>query len=311
MISVIIPAYNQAQYLKQAIDSALSQEGVILEVIVIDDGSQDETPELLKEYKNRIHALRHENQGAAGARNSGLDISSGQFIAFLDADDRWLPGHLAGSMEVFSNEPEVGLTYSDARVIDEEGRFEKYRVSPRKASLESLVLGNYITTSSVVLRKGCLEKCGKFDTGFRYTSQDWDMWMRIAAKYQFRHTGHALAEYRRHSQSAIQTLGFRIRDSSLMAVQKAFERDPGLPSSLKSRAEAAVYLESAVRCLAALEPGPARRELWNGLKRHPWIPRAIPLLGLSLLGKTGLEMTLRLRRGSINGKQEPPSGDAQ
>ncbi len=301
-VSVIIPAYNQARYLKQALDSALTQERVSPDLIVIDDGSQDETPEVLKEYEGRIRALRQNNRGAAQARNSGLEMAEGKFIAFLDADDRWLPGHLRKALELLSQEPDVGLVYSDARVIDEAGRFEKLRNSPRTASLASLVLGNFITTSSVVLRRECLERCGTFDPAFRYASEDWDLWMRIAARYQLRHTGAILVEYRRHSESAIQKLGFKIRDNSLLALEKAFSRNsegsvgPDLPPDLRPRAEAAVYLESAVRCLAALEPGLARKETLKALRTYPWLARAWLLILLSLLGKPGMALLLRLRR---------------
>jgi glycosyltransferase involved in cell wall biosynthesis len=316
-VSVIIPAYNQARYLKQSLDSALMQEGVSLEVIVIDDGSQDETPQLLKEYEGRISAIHQKNQGVAQARNSGLEIAQGEFIAFLDADDHWLPGHLRNALEVLSHEPDVGLVYSDARVIDEAGRFEKFRNSPRTASLASLVLGNFITTSSVVLRRECLEQCGTFDPAFRYASEDWDLWMRIAASYQLRHTGTALVEYRRHSQSAIQKLGFKIRDNSLLALEKAFSRDPDIPQNLKLKAEAAVYLESAVRCLASLEPVKARGEIGKALSLYRWLPRAGLLLFLSFPGKPGLALLLRflriwrMRRYARPERSERSAGDAQ
>lgn len=298
VVSVIIPAYNQAQYLRQAIDSALEQGDISLEVIVIDDGSQDETPEVLKEYEGKIRVLRKDNQGVARARNSGLEIAKGEFISFLDADDIWLPGHLAKAMKVFERETEVGLTYCDAKVIDEASRFKKLRCSPRTASLESLVLGNFITTSSVVLRKESLDKCGIFDPAFRYASEDWDLWMRIADKYQLRHTGETLVEYRRHSESAIQKLGFEIRDNSLLAVENSFKRNSELQPELRSKAESAMHIESAVRCLTAMKSGLAREEIGKALRKYPWTPRAWLLLLLSLSGKTGIALLLRLRRRS-------------
>src|SRR5437763_447547 len=108
-VSVIIPAYNFARYVPEAIDSVLAQTYAPFEVIVVDDGSTDDTPKVLAAYGNRIRAIRQVNQGVAAARNTGLAAAGGEYVAFIDSDDTWEPRKLQLQMDRFDADPDLGL----------------------------------------------------------------------------------------------------------------------------------------------------------------------------------------------------------
>ncbi len=187
MISVIIPSFNRGYILTEAIDSVLAQTYQNFEIIVVDDGSTDNTREILTPYKDRIRYFYQENQGVAAARNKGIEEAKGEFIAFLDSDDLWLPEKLEKQKELFDNCPELGLVYT---------RFWRIYASPKKDKLEPKdkylkkgyiyphVLFTYlIWAGSVMSRKSCFSKVGKFNTALPLV-QDRDMWLRIAREFK-------------------------------------------------------------------------------------------------------------------------------
>src|SRR3990167_8128796 len=118
-VSVVIPTYNYARYLPQAIDSVLGQTYPHIEVVVVDDGSTDESRDVLRAYGSRIRWVQQERQGVSAARNRGVRESRGDLVAFLDADDRWLPTKLERQVARWCNEPELGLVHAGEEIIDE------------------------------------------------------------------------------------------------------------------------------------------------------------------------------------------------
>ena len=122
-VSVIIPTYNRANLVCRAIDSALAQTHPDIEIIVVDDGSTDDTAERLAIYDQRIRVIRQPNAGVGAARNSGIALAGGEFIAFLDSDDDWLPWKLSAQIAAFQQRPELQFTCTDAMVIDRDGKF--------------------------------------------------------------------------------------------------------------------------------------------------------------------------------------------
>src|SRR3954470_1810603 len=117
-VSVIIPTYNYARYLPQAIDSALGQTHAPLEVIVVDDGSTDDTPRVLEAYASRIRVIRQANQGAGAARNAGIAAARGEYVAFLDSDDLWRRDKLELQLARFREEPDLGLVHAGVETVD-------------------------------------------------------------------------------------------------------------------------------------------------------------------------------------------------
>jgi glycosyltransferase involved in cell wall biosynthesis len=181
--SVIIPVFNRALPVREAIDSVLAQTFTDYELIVVDDGSTDDTPRVAEEYGNRMRWLRQENRGVSAARNAGVAASSAPWLAFLDSDDRWLPEKLARQARFIQENPGVSILQTDETWI-RRGR----RVNPRNRHLkreghiflDSLELC-LISPSAVVMSRGCFDRYGPFDEDLP-ACEDYDLWLRVTAR---------------------------------------------------------------------------------------------------------------------------------
>lgn len=205
-VSVVIPAYNAARYLPQAIDSVLAQTFRDYEVIVVDDGSTDDTPRVLSWYEDEVAVIRQPNQGRAAARNAGIAAARGEYIAFLDADDLWLPEKLERQLALFRRRPEIGWAYCDYRRLNEKGpeettylRRRGLQPPPEGWILPELLATGVAWTMTVVVRRECFGRVGLFDPSFP-VAQDYDMWLRLAAEYEVGCVNEPLALYRRHPE---------------------------------------------------------------------------------------------------------------
>jgi glycosyltransferase involved in cell wall biosynthesis len=184
-ISIIIPAYNTAHLIAACLDSVFSQTYRDFETIVVNDGSPD-TPELektLQRYLNRIVYIKQVNKRAAGARNTAIAQARGEFLAFLDSDDAWLPNHLESQIQQFEADPALGLVYANAVLVGDPAHpvaFMDKCPSVGEAGFEALVVERcQIPVSTVVARKAAIVKAGGFDEGLA-RCDDYDMWLRTA-----------------------------------------------------------------------------------------------------------------------------------
>ncbi len=183
-ISVIVPTYNSAATLPSAIESIRLQDWPELEIIVVDDGSVDDTPAVLNEISaSDIHIIRQPNMGPGAARNRGLEMAQGKWVAFLDADDLWLPGKLAAQMELLREDSSLAFCYTDSLHKSPDGS-EVIHKARRVADsvFADLLLGPQFDLPTVIVRRDCFERVGRFEPEFR-TGEDWDMWLRLAADY--------------------------------------------------------------------------------------------------------------------------------
>jgi len=199
IVSVIIPTYNRAHLIQDALESVFAQTFKDYEVIVIDDGSTDNTREVLGPSMNQIHYFYQENQGISGARNRGILLSRGKYMAFLDSDDRWLPEKLEKQVSYMETHPKVGLLccYLWRYEIGKENEREK-RPQGFPKNFEDLLRGpNLVPTSTVLIRRKCFEWVGTFDTSLP-PIEDWDMWLRIARRFDIQCLDTVLSEHRRH-----------------------------------------------------------------------------------------------------------------
>lgn len=200
-VSVIIPAYNGAAYISQAIESVLRHGSADLEVIVVDDGSTDETSRVLEGFRGDVIVLYQENRGMASARNRGIRASSGEYIAFVDQDDYWLDGKLTAQLACFQGRPQVGLVYADAFLLQDTHYLPQtfFTLCPphRGQVFDRLLLDSFIPIPTVVVRRECLENVGLFDERLRICA-DYDLWLRVAAGYEVDYVEVPLAVYRRH-----------------------------------------------------------------------------------------------------------------
>ena len=182
-VSVIVPVFNRPAFVRQAVDSALTQNcpgG--FEVVVVDDGSTDETPEVLATYGDRIRVVRQENGGVARARNAGFAAARGEYLALLDSDDIWLPGKLAAQTALLDAHPEAGFAHSDVEEFFEGGVRKEWTRRPVIESgdvLRALLRRNFVHTMTVMLRRVAIEEVGDFDPHYP-PCEDWDLWLRIA-----------------------------------------------------------------------------------------------------------------------------------
>ena len=204
LVSVIIPTFNAARYITCAVDSALAQTYSPIEVIVVDDGSTDNTAQVLDPYKSsNVRYIFQRNSGSVGAvRNRGIREARGEFLAFLDADDLWLPEKLEQQIPVLLSNPKVGLVHSNFDYLDEEtGRM--FAITRPRHKLVGrcytrLFFRNTIFASSVVLRRECLDDVGIFDEEIPSGVEDYDLWLRVARQYEFAYVSRRLEIGRAH-----------------------------------------------------------------------------------------------------------------
>ena len=208
-ISVVIPSYNSSKYIDDAINSVLIQTFKPIEIIVIDDGSFDDTRNLLSDYiyNRKINYYYQENSGSGVARNKGISKANGEYIAFLDSDDYWDKNHLKDLIDPLKKNPKAALVYSGKRWVDKDGELLKgylqQQTYPRGWIFNALFNSNYISSSSVVIaRKEFLIEIG----GFRETEalrnvQDYDLWLRLSAKHEVESVPKITVSYRRHDDN--------------------------------------------------------------------------------------------------------------
>lgn len=184
-VSVIIPTYNRASMVVEAVESVLAQEMVDFELIVIDDGSSDETEEKLSVYKSSLGYYRQENAGVAAARNRGLELSKAPLVSFLDSDDLWLPKKLLTQHKFMLDHPEVWICQTEeiwlrkGRRVNPKRHHQKVSGDIFKRSLDLCL----VSPSAVMLRRELFEKVGYFDEELP-VAEDYDLWLRVAVDYQ-------------------------------------------------------------------------------------------------------------------------------
>lgn len=178
-VTVIIPAFNCAQWLGQAIHSVLQQSVPPCEIIVVNDGSTDGTARVLAEYAQQVRYVEQPNQGVAAARNTGLRLAGGEFIAFLDADDVWHPRKLELQLSGLTDRPEIGLLGTRTFPWPAAAMPDASRPAVRMIDRDLLAVKNYLATSSILVRREVVRQVGEFDVTLR-GPEDHDYWLRIA-----------------------------------------------------------------------------------------------------------------------------------
>ncbi len=254
LVSVIVPCHNGARFLAEAIESALAQTHPAIETIVVDDGSLDDTPAILERYAGRVRVLHQQNRGPSAARNAALAVAYGEYVAFLDADDRFRPEKIARQAGILDTRPDIGLVYGGWRFIDEEGRSLPGEGRPRGEGdmLPALLLGNPIHPLAAVVRRALVAEVGGFEESLR-GCEEWDLFLRLSRRgMRWASLDAPLAEYRLHpAQSHGQT---RMMLASAVRVLERFFADPELPPGLRAmagRAFQAAYLRGAAECYRA------------------------------------------------------------
>jgi glycosyltransferase involved in cell wall biosynthesis len=238
-VSAIIPVYNYGRYVAQAIESVLGQTCAASEIIVVDDGSTDNTPEVLKRYEGRIRIIHKENGGVSSALNRGAEAATGDLLAFLDADDVWLPRKLQRQVERFLADPDLGLVHCAYEEIDCSGKVLRYCreglegwVAPRLLLFQGpAILGG---GSGYVVPRSLFWSVGGFDPRIA-VSQDWDLGYRVAARKRVGFVPEVLLQYRLHGTNGHRNVR-RMEHDMLLAFGKAFAEPAPDISPLRRRA---------------------------------------------------------------------------
>jgi len=253
-VSIIVPAYNQSQYLGGAVRSALAQTWTDLEVIVVDDGSTDETPAVCREFTDpRVRYFRQANQGLSAARNTGIREARGEFLSFLDSDDQFLPAKLELLLAAFDRDPGLGLVAGQAVLIDQDGkRIGEVFDRPLPDEPTDLLLGNPLHVGSVLLRREWQARVGPFDESLR-SYEDWDMWLRLArAGCRMGWVASPVSLYRFH-QEQMTRIGQQMTTATFAVLDKTFG-DPSLPEPWRARRDDA-YSRGFLRAAAQAYTG--------------------------------------------------------
>lgn len=245
LVSVVIPTYNYGHFLASAVRSALEQTWVAREVIVVDDGSTDNTPEVLRAFGRDVRVIRKVNAGLSAARNTGIEAATGAFIAILDADDVWMAHKLERQLAVFRDLPDTGIVSCAAHQVDADGNRLQLLPCPSTAEphrlRRELAFRNVVSGGSAALvRRECFELVGRFDESLR-SSEDWDMWLRIARHFPIRFVNEPLVSIRvtgdnmsgvRHADRMLAN-ELRVIDKQV-AEDPCFARDAGGPDAVRS-----------------------------------------------------------------------------
>jgi glycosyltransferase involved in cell wall biosynthesis len=294
-VSVVIPTWNCAHWVTEAVQSVLDQTFDGYEVIVVDDGSTDGTAEALEPWLDRIRYIRQDNAGQSAARNRGIRESRGEFVAFLDADDRWEPNHLESVLQTFEKHPEAGAVCAGDRDIDATGRITG-RVHLKRTP------GPFFTTAGMIARDtgiGCgrppiarrslLEEAGGYDETFR-TAVDCEMWIRCSFLTTMVYMPDPLVLRRRHDHNLASNRGANAR-AWLRILQWLADTHPEFVRENRKvirRALGKEHLRLGKGLLLAAGDDPGRRGeartmLLRSIRAWPFFARAYTYLVLAWL----------------------------
>ena len=226
LVSVIVPSFNHAAYLRECLDSVLLQDYAPIELIVVDDGSSDGSLAILQSYGSRIRLLQQQGGRQARARNLALAVAQGELVAFLDSDDRWRAGHLSAAVAAFAAQPQAALVWADHALMDAQGRpqGEVRWVSPGGDFRRVLIAGNPICNATVTVRREVIAAIGGFNESVPRVC-DGAAWTQIAARgYRFVHLPRLDLDYRLHAgnDSARFAPMTHDRDTALLAAAQAY-----------------------------------------------------------------------------------------
>lgn len=294
LVSAIVPAYNAERFLAQAIESALAQTLESSEIVIVDDGSTDGTGQIADHFSTlhpgRVRVIHQQNQGLPFARNTAIGAARGRYLALLDADDAWLPGHLESCVALLEKDPELGLVHANDETIDVDGNLlrgsqTRRWLDPRQDPYTAILLRlQHVNCPTAVFRKSIVDAIGPFDGLFnRLGCEDRDMWLRLAEVSKFAYIDEIQALYRVHGGNMSANHATMIKARQVL-IDKHALRAKG--RHLRRRAVAAVHADHghelarhapvmpALQAFGrAIYHDPMRIDAWKGLVRRIVIGR--------------------------------------
>lgn len=270
LVSVIIPTYNRAKLLQQTVESVLAQTYPNVEVIVVDDGSTDETSEMLKGYGERIVYIHQHNKGGTASRNTGIRVAKGEYLSFLDHDDLLLPTKIQRQMDILNARPEVGLVHCGYYRMDKDGHYiDIVNFLPEGDVRPVIVYGCFCWSGGPLIRRECIEKVGEFDESV--WSSDADMWLKIAiAGYHFGCVQEPVGAYRILPDSAMADVA-RTERMDMAILDRVFA-DPRLPEEARTGKNHAYFFQRfwlSCRYYTVGQWEDAQRNLMDAIRLRP------------------------------------------
>ena len=286
LVSVITATYNMADYLGETLDSVLAQRNARVESIVVDDGSTDRTPEVLERYAGdpRVKVVRQSNAGQTRAKNRGLEEATGDFVAFCDADDTWLPHKLERQLPRFDVDDPPGLVYADTQFMDEHGNdIETWNPRRYRGRIAGRLLAdNFIPFPTCVSPRKVIEDLGGFDESLTM-SIDYDLWLRVAAEHWVDYVPEVLARYRIWPGQMSHKTGERL-DNAFRMTARYVERHPDAVTPTEARkAWAHTYATRGAWHRREGRLGAAFADYGRSLRHWPLELRTWRMIGAALL----------------------------
>lgn len=294
-ISVIIPTFNRAHFVCEAVESLLLQTQVPDEIIVVDDGSTDNTIDALQELQTRAEVLRvlnNPSKGRSSARNTGIDHSTGSVIAFLDDDDTLPPNSIQRRMQLLRENAEVDVVYGDALLINDDGstisRFSEFKpgVRPSGDVFAAFAHDNLAPIHTFMFRRWCIGDSIRFDESLD-TLEDHDFWLHLAEEYRFLYANEVFAHYRTHTQMTTLKDADLMRTGRLRVQLKAVDM-PAFRRLIPEQ-KALVYYDIGAGHLMLGNTSEARSWFKRAIRQSPKSIRPYVLIGLSLLGNRSIQ----------------------
>ena len=310
LVSVVIPAYNAEAFLARTLESMLAQTYQNLEILVVDDGSGDRTPEIVKGFAqqdSRIRLLQQANAGVAAARNWGIHNAQGEFIAPIDSDDLWYPEAVEKLVAQFQRDrSEVGVVYTWSMDINEHeqptGGFHAATVAGNVH--KTLICHNFLgNASSTLIRKTCLDRVGDYNPQLKTQNaqgcEDWDLYLRLAVNYEFAVVPEFLVGYRKVTSGMSGDFSQMARSQQLM-LQAVQQQHPEIPSFLYRISRSSFYLYLAYQCDVVGKTRASLSWLWQAVRADPITPLVrlgLYILLIKNLVKLVIEKSWQLFRG--------------
>ncbi len=229
--SVVIPAYNASKFIKNALDSVRTQTFSDYEIIVVNDGSIDDTLKVIKDYFSKFPILKHkiinqQNKGIGAARNAGIKVAEGEYIAFLDADDRWFREKLATVKKFFDENSDLDLVCHDEFLVKNGKVIKTLRYGPYNTYRDLLFRGNCISTSATVVKRQKILKAGLFSENLDFNGvEDYELWLRLSKLCKMAYLHKVLGEYNVHAAGITSNIK-RHKQNALNVIEHHFEQWP-------------------------------------------------------------------------------------
>jgi glycosyltransferase involved in cell wall biosynthesis len=275
-VSVILPCYDGARWISDAIKSVLAQTYEDFELVIVNDGSTDDSEKIVASYLSdkRVRYICQENKGFSAAINRGTKESSGNLIGFIGQDDLWMPNKLELQVKYFSQHKDADLIHSNYCFIDSEERivgvrdFRSPNFLSKKEMVKRLFLGNFIGFETVLVKKRCFDEVGFFDermTGF----SDHDMWLRLAGSFNIRYLDVCSVKKRQHEFQLSNVRMTDVLKDEFLMVQKVVDRYPFL-QKIEQRKLASLYYALGIALLQEGNYEKAKEKLLKAIRCQPW-----------------------------------------